>query len=107
MAEEDKYVNSISFKELTFDDGNSLIAVDIHAEKFIEMLKSVEKNDSGYAKFRIVKRKTPSEWGHTHFMSIYVPKEKNDKKSDVKKTENSSNKKSSKKKKAEKGGAPF
>jgi hypothetical protein len=71
-----KYMNDISFKEMNFDDGNSIIAVDIKVDDFINALKQVPTNDAGYAKFRIVRRKTPSDWGHTHFMSIYAPKEK-------------------------------
>lgn len=76
MAEEKKYINEISLKEMVFDDGNTIIAVDVHIDKFIEELKSVHKNDAGYAKFRIVRRKEPTDWGHTHFMSVYVPKAK-------------------------------
>lgn len=74
MAEDDKYVNSFTMKEMNFDDGNSIIAVDINVEEFIAMLKNIETNDKGYAKFRIVRRKSVSEWGHTHFMSKFIKK---------------------------------
>lgn len=74
--DESRYVNAISMKEMVFDDGNSIIAVDIKVSDMIDMLNEVEKNEKGYAKFRIVRRKSPTEWGHTHFMTVYNPKQK-------------------------------
>lgn len=73
---DDRYINSFRMKEMVFEDDNSIIAVDVKVDDFIEKLKSLPVNESGYTKMRIVRRKIPSEYGHTHFLAVYTPRSK-------------------------------
>lgn len=60
------FVNSMWFEEKTFNDGGSILKVDINAKDMVDFLKQ-HKNDKGYVKIVISKRKTPGEKGQTHY----------------------------------------
>ena len=66
MSEEKKieYVDSVSFKEFTYESGGASIAMGVNVQKFIEHIKSLE-NEKGFANFTISRMKKPSEWGQT------------------------------------------
>lgn len=60
------YVNAMWFEEKTFDDGGSIIKVNITADDMIKFLKE-NKNKDGYVKIVVSKRKQVGEKGQTHY----------------------------------------
>ena len=66
------YLNSFSFKEKIFNDGGSVLNVSIHIDKAIAELESLRQyaSDKGYVNTNINKRSQPSEYGHTHYMTM-------------------------------------
>tara|TARA_X000001382_G_C3154427_1_gene174063 strand:- start:912 stop:1220 length:309 start_codon:yes stop_codon:yes gene_type:complete len=74
--QEKNYINGITLKEKTFDDGGSLINVGIKVDDFIEQLNAIKKN-SGWANIVIAKNREATEKGLTHHMyeSTFEPKD--------------------------------
>lgn len=62
------YVNGVSVKEKTFDNG-SLLRMGISVDKVIEFLKA-NKNSGGYVNLIISPRKEVGQYGDTH--SVYL-----------------------------------
>ena len=71
---EKKYLNGFSIKEITFNDGGSILNVSGKLDKIIEELKSIV-NDGGYVNFSISKRKEADKHGYTHY-AMFKPYEK-------------------------------
>ena len=74
--QEKNYINGITLKEKTFDDGGSLINVGIKVDDFIEQLNAIKKK-SGWANIVIAKNREATEKGLTHHMyeSTFEPKD--------------------------------
>lgn len=66
MNEQKVYVNPMWFEEKTFNDGGSILKVNIQAEDLIKFLKA-NKNKDGYVKIVISKRKQVGDKGQTHY----------------------------------------
>lgn len=60
------YVPKTSAKEITFQDGGSIIKLGIHAETVAAFLLE-HKNEKGYVNINICKRKAASQFGDTHY----------------------------------------
>lgn len=70
MSQQDKiYVPRSSAKQVTFRDGGSLLKLGFEAGSLIEFIKA-HKNSRGYINFTVSKRRTPSQYGDTHSVSL-------------------------------------
>ncbi len=70
MNDERVYVDAVSIKEMKYEGEGSAIAFSISVEDFMKQAKEI-MNKKGYANYTIRKRKTPSPYGHTHYMTVY------------------------------------
>lgn len=66
MSEQKVYANSMWFEEKTFSDGGSILKVNIKADELVKFLKE-NKNEDGYVKLVISKKKTIEEGKSTHY----------------------------------------
>jgi len=66
-----EFLNKISIKAKTFDDGNELLNVAVHQDEITGIA-----NADGWSKFVIARRRSPSENGKTHYAyrDDFVPK---------------------------------
>ena len=62
------YINGVFLKEVTFNNGGSIINMNINVEKFIQELKAHEKN--GYTNIKICKRREADAHGNTHYAEL-------------------------------------
>jgi hypothetical protein len=63
------YVPKSSAKEVTFQDGGSIIRLSFSANELIEFVKN-HTNQDGWISFNVSKRREPSERGATHSISL-------------------------------------
>ena len=63
------YVPKSSAKEKTFDDGGSIIKLSFHADTLADFARN-HQNERGYINMNVTRRKTPSERGDTHSISL-------------------------------------
>ena len=63
------YVNAMWFEQKTFDDGGSILKVNTKVDEMIKFLKD-HKDENGYVKIVISKRKEVGEKGQTHFATL-------------------------------------
>lgn len=63
------YVPRSSAKEKSFQDGGSLIKLGFKADDLIAFANQ-HKNDKGFLNLTVSKRRTPSQYGDTHSVSL-------------------------------------
>jgi|TARA_R110000787_G_scaffold29297_6_gene79444 hypothetical protein len=70
MSEDTVYINKISIKEKTFDNGGSVLNVAVHVDELI-----IHKNKDGWVNLSICQRREISDKGHTHYakLNTYTP----------------------------------
>tara|TARA_R100000734_G_scaffold19138_1_gene18430 strand:+ start:1054 stop:1350 length:297 start_codon:yes stop_codon:yes gene_type:complete len=74
---EDKtFINGLFIREKEFDNGGSIIKVDINVNTLFEQLQAL-KNDKGFVSIELKKRREKSENGLSHYaeLNTFVPKE--------------------------------
>ena len=69
MAETKTYVPKCSAKEITFQDGGSLLKLSFNAASLLEFVRN-HSNEKGYLNLLVSARKTPGQYGDTH--SVYL-----------------------------------
>jgi hypothetical protein len=65
MEDKKNYIDSLIFKEKTFENGGTQLKLSIKVSEFIEELRSIQ--DNGWANLIIARRKDPSDTGVTHY----------------------------------------
>jgi hypothetical protein len=65
MAEK-KYINSIYFKEFTFEKGGSILNISLYLQKFYDELLELV-NEKGYVNLSVAQRKEKGKYGETHY----------------------------------------
>jgi hypothetical protein len=74
-----KYINSITIREKTFDNGGSALNVSINIEKFNKEATEFI-TEKGYITLNIARRKEKGKYDETHFAYIYIKDEEENKK---------------------------
>lgn len=76
MAEQKTYVPKSSAKEITFNDGGSMMKVSFHASTLAEFVKN-HANEKGYINLCVTKRREPGKFGDTHcvWLDTWKPKQ--------------------------------
>lgn len=65
MSEQKTYLDGFIIKEKQFDNGNSILNVAVNAEQMIRFVNE-HKDERGWLRIGISKRRTPSDKGVTH-----------------------------------------
>ena len=61
-----QYINGVWIEEKVFSDDSSILKLSVLPEKFIESLKAAKKNEKGYVKLVISKRRELGKNNETH-----------------------------------------
>lgn len=75
---EDKtFINGLFIREKQFDNGGTIIKIDINVDALHDQLKTL-KNEKGYVSIELKKRREKAENGISHYaeLNTFVPKEK-------------------------------
>jgi len=69
------YIPKSSCKKIEFPNGGDLLRLSFHAESFQEFLAEQITSgefvsEKGYLSINLKKRRTPSDWGDTHFAEL-------------------------------------
>jgi hypothetical protein len=75
---EDKtFINGLFIREKEFDNGGSIIKIDINVNALHDQLAAL-KNDKGFVSIELKKRREKAENGISHYaeLNTFVPKQK-------------------------------
>ena len=75
---EDKtFINGLFIREKEFDNGGSIIKVDINVNALCDQLQTL-KNEKGFVSIELKKRREKAENGISHYaeLNTFVPKQK-------------------------------
>tara|TARA_B100000519_G_C13996723_1_gene321929 strand:- start:137 stop:430 length:294 start_codon:yes stop_codon:yes gene_type:complete len=75
MTENKTFINGLFIREKTFDNGGSIIKIDVDVYKLTQQLEQL-KNEKGYVSIDLKKRQQKSDNGLTHYaeQNTFIPK---------------------------------
>jgi len=75
--EEKTFINGLFIREKEFDNGGSIIKIDINVDTLHDQLAAL-KNDKGFVSIELKKRREKAENGISHYaeLNTFVPKSK-------------------------------